>query len=187
MIVAPGTRQPLVIFALISGYLCLALAVWYLLEPRPRFMIEGPCRPADFTRDGRYVATYLEWTEKLGAGGQKFGMAGHRRFETGPVQLWDMHSGRATISVMPQPREFLGLQISPDDRWLAIPDGADLGRTKKLHVFSAQRDLPSNPRVEIWDMPQKSHSADRAAGLGALTLVLLAAFVLLWRRRRVAS
>jgi WD40 repeat protein len=132
------------LFAAPALYAGVVLYVWQALAPQPRFTIAEPCRPVGFSSDGHYAVTYRHWREPVEAAGD-----GYYHLHTGPIQLWDLRTGTPVFSALHDQHDFLGVGMSPDDRWLAVPDGNDqIGRIQ-LRIF----DLRSGKEQRAFDIP----------------------------------
>jgi WD40 repeat protein len=136
--------RPLVLLAALTLYTVSALYLWQALAPQPRFTIEAPCLPAAFTHDGRYVVTYRHWQKRLEPTSKSY-----CDVSTGPVQVWNLRTGEPVFFARPDQREIYGAKLSPDDRWLAVPERDDPTREIRLHIF----DLRSGKEQRVFDVP----------------------------------
>src|SRR5437899_2222012 len=87
-------RRVLACSIALVGYPIYAFACCtWLAYPQPRHTLGEACWPSGFTSDGRYAVTYKRWSRRLPSGGMG-------EEATGPIQLWDLHTGTVAASFL---------------------------------------------------------------------------------------
>jgi hypothetical protein len=119
---------------------CVFLCWNELTWARPRHTLGEACWPAGFTSDGRHVVTYKRWWRRF--------PGGSREESTGPVELWNLHSGAVAASVLDEQTFLHAVELSANDRWLAVQEGK-YPKHGKLRVF----ELASGKEKAAFDVP----------------------------------
>jgi WD40 repeat protein len=97
---APMKRR---LFLLVAVPLSLAAALYFVVPPQPRCVIEGRLWPVSLSDDGTTLVTYASDGEKY----------------CGPVQVWDTRIGACLRSYDSKTdANFFGVSVSPDQRYL---------------------------------------------------------------------